>query len=151
MIREAHIMDAPRLVQLGGAYVRESKGHESYPLDVGHAIAVLSTYINSPDCLVLVAVKETTVVGFFYGILSSYPWSPVYLAVDSLLYVTPEERGALYGVSLIRRYEAWAKQKGAVAVILSTASGVDEERTGKLYERLGFKKHGINHRKEFGT
>jgi GNAT superfamily N-acetyltransferase len=148
MIRNAVVMDMPRLLELGGAYVREADGFKQFDVDAAHAMRVMTNYLALEDALVLVAIEETKVVGFFMALIQPTPWSTRRLAVDSLLYVSPEARGKAHGVRLLKRYEAWAMSRNAEMCIVSVGSGITEDRTSLLYEKLGYQKLGIQFRKE---
>lgn len=148
MIREATLLDMPRLAELGGAYVCEAQEHHKYPLDLSYAAMNAALYIDSPDACLFVAVDGTRTVGFFWGSLVRFPWSRVPIAMDSLLYVEPGFRGKLHGVQLVRRFEKWARARGAAEVAISVASGIAEERACALYERMGYRPVGYQFRKE---
>lgn len=148
MIRRACVFDVPALVELGIAYSKEALYHELFPVDLDYSVQVAMQSVQDENCCVLVAVKDHKVVGFLYAAITLFPWSRVPLAVDQLLYIAPEARGSVLGAGLIRAYEAWAKDKGLLVVRMSLASGITEERTRKLYDRLGYKQVGFTYSKE---
>lgn len=148
MIREACLLDLPRIGQLGKEYIDEVGFDTRFPLDLDYANLLFAMYINRRDSLVLVAVHKKRVVGFFMGAVATFPWSQAPIGMDNLLYIQPEYRGLAHGVRLIKRYEAWAREVGCKEAQLSTASGIEVERTCDLFERLGYTQTGIQFMKE---
>lgn len=148
MIRKATLLDLPFLAKLGEAYAAEAKHHEGFCINPDRMMNGAAAAISDPDSCVLLAVKGTTTVGFLYAVLSYFLWSDTPVAIDQLLYTVPEVRGQRYGVSLVRAYERWAASRGVSHVRLSIASGITEDRTCELYERLGYPKIATIHQKE---
>lgn len=63
------------------------------------------------------------------------------MAWDLLTYVVPEHRGGL-GIRLIKAYIERAKLLDIDDIHIGVSTGLEPERTGKLYERLGFRHIG---------
>ena len=148
MIRRACNLDVLTLSALLPQYLQETTNHRVFTLDLEYAMSSLLSAIADPKSCVLVAVRGSSIVGFLYATVSTFFWSRTPVAVDQLLYVTPEHRGRVYGVHLLRAYEAWAKAQGVPEIRISIASGITEERTRKLYQRLGYEQLGSVYRKE---
>ncbi|HVV59676.1 MAG TPA: GNAT family N-acetyltransferase [Gaiellaceae bacterium] len=81
-------------------------------------------------------------VGYLGGALGTYPFCDEILAHDLGFYVAPEHRRSSAAARLARAFVAWARHKGAREVQLAVSSGVDVERIGAFYERLGLNKVG---------
>lgn len=148
MIREAVEFDLFQIAKLGEEYADEVQTHQDFPYHMPTAIANFSLAIESPYFCTFVGVKGTEIVGFLWGYVTSLPWSLTPIAFDNILYVKPEHRGTSIGVKLILAYEKWARDRDIKIACLSIASGITEERTGKLYEKLGYVKVGIQYRKQ---
>jgi GNAT superfamily N-acetyltransferase len=129
-------------------YLKETGNHQAFEINLDHAIQALLSAIADPKSLVLVAVRGRSIVGFLYATVATFFWSDTPVAVDQLLYVAPEHRGRVYGVHLIREYEKWASTQGVTEVRMSIASGITEDRTRTLYQRLGYQPLGYVYRKE---
>lgn len=148
MIREANELDIPRLAIMARAYSVEAKKHGSFPYDEQFAITnVAISMLSDKNCIKL-SVVDGKVVGFIWGVLAELPWSRTPIVFDNILYVEPEHRGSAIGLKLIKSYEKWAKESGAKVVSLSIASGITEQRTLALFNKLGYELIGYQCRKE---
>jgi GNAT superfamily N-acetyltransferase len=78
------------------------------------------------------------ITGIMVGVVAPYLCGPEFYACDLILYVKPESRGTPAALSLVKEFEIWAKEMGAVEVMLGTSTGIDAEKTACLYERLGY-------------
>lgn len=148
MVRLANELDIIRLMQLGVEYSKEAKYHDSLPYDPEFAAVNAMQTLDSPDACLIIAEHDGDIIGFIWGAASCLPWSPIPIAMDIILYIKPEHRGGMYGVRLIKAYEEWSRGIGCKQVSLSVASGITEEKTCKLYSKLGYQKVGQQHRKE---
>lgn len=148
MVREATELDLLKLMELGRDYALEANYHDSLPYDEEFAVNSAINSLLHPNYNIFVAVHEGEVVGFLWGSVSPMPWSPALIAIDNILYIKPEHRGRILGVRLIKAYEEWAIGMGAKQVSISIASGLNEDKTCKLYERLGYHSVGRQYRKE---
>lgn len=140
MIRAATHADIPRLVELGQAMHAESR-FRRYPYeieDVAHSLAAL---ISSPTVgVVLVEEAGGEIIGGFAGVVAPFFFaSKVKFASDMALFVLPGKRGGMAAAKLVRAFHAWAKEQGASETNLGINTGVHPERTGRFFERLGFK------------
>ena len=95
----------------------------------------------------LVAWKQGRVIGMLAGYLSEPFFGPGVVAADLAVFVPPDQRGGVTAVALIKRFEAWAMEHGAQAVQLGITTGVHQDRTAALYQRLGFAPFGVVCRK----
>lgn len=78
-------------------------------------------------------------VGFLAAeAVTGEPWTDDRIAIEHMLFVKPEHRGR-DAVRLIKEYLRWAKKIGCKAVRLTAQNGLDGERVGALYRRLGFR------------
>jgi len=61
---------------------------------------------------------------------------------DDLLFVKASHRGGTVAIRMVRGLERWASARGAREVFLGVSTGIAVERTGRLYQRLGFRHVG---------
>lgn len=145
-IRPACFLDIPEIINLGRRYVEEevSKvGYHSASWDATMSACGLIEAYSKADQFLYVAVRDGAIVGFLWAASHFLaPWNPALVASDYLFYVVPEVRASLTGMRLIKAYQAWAKELGCVEVRLSIASGINQDRVGRMYERLGFSSFG---------
>jgi GNAT superfamily N-acetyltransferase len=100
------------------------------------------------DYRTLVAERGGRVVGFAalawgWTIIDDEPQPRV-----TALSVMPDERGRGTGAALMAAAEAWARERGAVTLRLTTA--VRRERAHRFYERLGYERTGYRYVKKLG-
>lgn len=142
IIRLATFFDVPELLRLADVYVREEvapAGHHSTEWDAGMMANNLMSSMNAPSDVVLLAIEDGQIVGYLWAASHCLaPWSPIRVASDYLFYVIPERRGSRAAIRLILSYQKWAEGVGCAEVRLSVASGIKQERTGRLYQLLGF-------------
>lgn len=77
----------------------------------------------------------------------SHKHAMVLIAQDVCFFVDEDVRG--HGLLLIKDWIKWAKSNKAKEVCLSTASGIDTERTCELFRKHGFIYQGAAYTKEF--
>lgn len=146
MIRQACFLDIPAIINLGCRYVEEEVrpvAHHSAAWDAELSACGLIDAYSSPEQFLYVAVVDGELVGFLWAVSHQLaPWNPARVASDYLFYIVPERRGTMLGVRLIKAYTAWAKSISCVEARLSIASGINEEKMGKLYQRLGYSPFG---------
>ncbi|AIM51254.1 acetyltransferase [Lelliottia phage phD2B] len=142
IIREATYFDVPEILRLADVYVREEvepTGHHSAIWDANMMAHNLMVSSNSPDDIVLLAVEDGQIIGYLWAASHCLgPWSPAKVASDYLFYVVPKCRGSRAAYKLVRAYQEWAVSIDCVEVRLSVASGINQGRTARLFERLGF-------------
>ena len=60
-------------------------------------------------------------------------------AREQMLYVRKDHRGSMKGPRLMKTLFRWAKHIGAGEVLCGTNTGIDAERTQKLWMKLGYR------------
>lgn len=76
--------------------------------------------------------------GFMIGGCQQHWFSRRIDAYEQLLFVGQEYRGGLLAPRLVRRFERRARELGAIHVYAGASTGMNEERTIQLYERMGY-------------
>lgn len=147
-IRQATLLDLLTFAPLGIRYSEEAEGHNNFPVNIEHMMKNAAMTIQSESGCLLLAYDDSEPVGLLWGHSRSLPWSEAKLAFDSILYVIPEKRKTSVGYRLMKEWEAWAKQSGAVEVQISIASGIHEEQSCNFYKKLGYSYIGQQYRKE---
>lgn len=105
--------------------------------------------INDVGDFVKVITSDGCIVGYLWAATHCLgPWTHTLVASDYLFYITPASRGGLAAYRLLKAYKEWAFALGCVEVRVSIASGINQERTERLYECAGFPRHAstFNHR-----
>jgi len=138
MIRDATLEDIDDLIALGEAMRAESL--EPYPpIDREIARAYVAAAVQRPATFLLALAETDRPIGMITAVAGPYCFSPVLRAASDLLFVLPEYRGGMTAMKLIARFQEWTADIGAVSATMSVATGVHPERTGKLFQRMGFR------------
>lgn len=151
MIRNATELDALVVLKMGEDYVEETGHYVGLPYDANLAVGNMLMAIHDPRQLFILSVDPSgEVVGMLWAFCGPVlPWSPAPIAMDQIVYVKPDKRGTKHGLQLIQEYERWAVEMGAAEVRLSIASGIHEDKSGKLYEKLGYDRLGSQYRRRY--
>jgi GNAT superfamily N-acetyltransferase len=148
-VRAPKPADLPALLAL--AQRMHAEGAYSFlPFDPKKVALLFVACGAMKDHFAAVADRGGAPVGFLGGKLATYPFCNETLATDLGFFVAPEHRASTAAVRLLRAFRAWAKERGAREVSLGVSSGVDVERIGALYERMGFRAMGGIYRERLG-
>lgn len=147
-IRQATLLDLLTIAPLAQLYADEAKGHDNFPFDLETALSsAAGTIVNEDGCFII-AYKDNEPVGFIWGHAHNLPWSKEKLAFDTILYVRPSSRKSSVAYRLMKEWEEWASERGAVEVQISIASGIHEDSSVSFFKKLGYSYIGQQYRKE---
>lgn len=123
------------------ALLTESSELEGVAVDREHIKRMLAAK-GSVQCLV--AVAEGELLGTIILAIGPLWYEPTLrVARDLLVWVAPKHRGGTTFIRMIRAMEAWATQAGLFKIYLSQSTGVEVEKTARLYEKLGYSVSGF--------
>lgn len=130
-VRFATAEDVPDMVAMGTRFLRTIYaglivGDEATMTALAHGL------LANPDGVWLLAERQGVLVGMLGGLAYRHPMSGEPTAAELCWWVQPEARGC--GLRLLKRFEQWAREKGAV--VLQMIAPTAETET--LYQRLGF-------------
>ncbi|UOW66388.1 acetyltransferase [Aeromonas phage vB_AspA_Tola] len=145
-VRQATLSDLLFLGEMAKDYREEADRFGKFPVDYDKLMKNLATTVVAEDGYLGILIVNDKPVGALWGCLTTMPWSSTKVAQDAILFVNKNHRGV--GKLLIRDWERWASESGAVAVCISTASGLETERVCKLYELMGYQLTGHTFLKE---
>ncbi len=126
-IRRARSSDAPRLAVLAGEL--------GYPTTVNDMKVRLNRVMRAADDIVLVAEKNSDVIGWMQLSVVYQLESPLLAEIDGLI-VAEGQRSAGAGSKLLNVGEGWARKKKCTGMLVR--SNVIRERAHAFYERQGF-------------
>lgn len=141
MIRPATHDDIDRLVILGEEMHADSH-FARLPLDVDKVAALFAHLIESPDGLLIVAEKDSEVIGGFAGYVTEHYFARTKVASDFGLFISRHYRGGMTAARLMKAYATWAKERGAVMIQAGITTGVHVEESTRLYQAIGFRAVG---------
>jgi len=141
-MRHATAEDIPILVELGERMHAESR-YSAFDYDREKIAKTLASLIHHPHGLVLVVGDP--VHGFFLGYACRMWFGADLEANDLAMYLLPEKRRGTSAARLVNAYKVWAKGLGAKDIKIGVSTGIQQERTGLFYERMGFRRFASNH------
>ena len=94
------------------------------------------------------AYNNGKLVGFLLASIGHAWYAERTVAHEELWYVTPSSRGTA-SLALLARFEAWARQCGAVIALTGSINELSAEKTSQLLTKLGYRHIGVTHVKEF--
>lgn len=142
LIRNLTDIDISEVVTMAYAMASESPEYQDFEFSVDKFGDLLEVVLIDPDKLCLVMEDEGKLVGMMIGVVMPHFFSGDRLALDLLVYVAPKYRGRCAGRQLLSRYVAWAKGRDVKQIRLGTTTGIEVERTAKLFGRCGFREIG---------
>jgi len=147
MIRPMTAQDIPVLIDMGAAMHKESR-YAKLDFDPGKLRDLGETILGNPEAwLVLVAERDGGIIGFCIGYVAPHFFGNDLTSGDLAIYVMPEHRGGTIGARLVKLYTSWCEAKGVKEPMLGVSAGITPERTGRLYERLGYTEKYIIYKK----
>ena len=142
VIRKADTDDIPSLIRLGREMYEEAPTFNMLDFDDQKVIALF----NSPQMVecgaCFIAEDNGEAIGMFCGLIVPHYFGHALMANDLCLFVSKPKRGGTAAYRLIKTFESWALAHGAEVLRFGISTGVDTERTLKLYEKLGYRLEG---------
>jgi GNAT superfamily N-acetyltransferase len=149
IIRAAIFEDLEGLLNLGDIMKDESP--VSFPtLDVGQAGKSLGMAIDHPNSSLVMIAEDKGIIGMVTGYVGPYAFSNELRSCCDLLFVIPERRGAVAAKMLMGAFIDWSRNVGAKIAFAGVSTDVHPERTGALFERVGFSPAGLSYKMELG-
>ena len=150
IIRPAVGGDFDCLLNLGEKMRRESLVNFP-PIEEEKVAMFLKKSLDHPDMFMVCVAQDTEIIGMITSMLGEYSFCSAKRSVCDMLFVTAERRGALAAKKLIQKFIGWSQNVGANEAIMGVSTGIHPERTGRLFERLGFELMGHSYRMELNN
>lgn len=138
--RQVCTEDALDIVELLRILRLESPEYNYVDDDPEFVSSNLGTLIHNGMMKGVVAMDGQTLVGFMIGFVGAPWYSRRVEAMEQLLYVDPAWRGGSMAHRLIHHFEDVCIDAGAKVLSVGASTGMAEERTVMLYERMGYTK-----------
>jgi GNAT superfamily N-acetyltransferase len=136
-VRRGTIEDIDALVDMGGRFFAFSAFSEFVPFDPDAVRAGLIALLDGG--VVFVAEREHQIVGGIVGAMTSVWFNPdARTATELGWWVDEEHRTTSAGIKLYRAFEAWAKEQGAHAIVMSDLVIRGVAPAENLFMKLGF-------------
>ena len=130
--------DIPVLIVLGAEMHKESR-YANLDFDPQKLWQLGETMLGNPDSwLALVVERDGNIIGFCCGYVAPHFFGNELTSGDLAIYVVSKHRGGTIGARLVKKYTAWCEAQGVREPLLGVSAGITPDRTGQLYERLGY-------------
>ena len=138
--REIRSHDSSQIVELLRILREESPEYNYVDDDPVFVDANLYSMLLHKQMVGVVADREDDIVGFMIGFVVAPWYSRRKEAMEQLLYVEPAFRGTSCAVRLINEFEQVCRDYGAKVLHVGASTGMHEDKTVQLYERMGYTK-----------
>lgn len=139
VIRPANVADLPGILHL---YAQPDMD-DGDVLELDEAETIYARMCSYPDYTLLVAVDDDRIAGSLaLLIMDNLAHRGAKSAIVEDVVVDPARHGGGVGTALMRDAMARAAAKGCYKLVLS--SNQKRTRAHALYERLGFRRHGVS-------
>lgn len=139
IIREIQREDRPEIIVMAKAMHGESPSYSKWPFMPALVSAWIDMCLSVPDWRCVIAREDNgEPVGFMAVGTANMIFCTEKTSDDLALYVRPEKRGGTAALRLVKDMARWSKELGAVELRLGITTDVDETRTVRFLERLGF-------------
>jgi len=122
----------------------ESASHRFMRLNEQKLVEQFRRASISEDAYFSLAVRDGAVLGGLLGVIYDQYFSDERAATELAWFMSKSARGSSAAVRLLHHFEEWASARGARAVLLGQSTGVDIDRTTRLYGKLGYMTVGVN-------
>jgi len=131
------------MLELAHLMHQESPVYRDLPLERDKLLDLAHTSLSFPDLATLLVVASNgQITGMLGAVAATEYFGPAITTCDLFLYVHPEQRGSSAALRLIKTYQKWAEDIGAIRINLGITTGLFLNETGRLYEAAGFKHSG---------
>jgi GNAT superfamily N-acetyltransferase len=140
VIRPAAQDDVPRIVEMVAYFLDATPYGEWLRFEPLQLAALAANLIEFEHGFLEVAVSDRThdaglVVGLLGGVLVPEPYSQQQIAEELVWWMAPDYRAGTDGPKLLRSFEEWARQHGAVLVKMVAP---ELSPVGAFYRRSGY-------------
>ena len=100
---------------------------------------------ENSDTFMRVVELDGNVIGLFLGYISEYFFSYEKIASDLVVFIHPDHRMNAYRPlkQMVREFEEWAKERGAIETCIATSSGTDGAGYKKFVLKQGYNEVGF--------
>lgn len=136
VIRKATAFDLPSITKLAKRLIDESEHYKGANISRLKIALVIGACIKNG--VVYVIDVDGEIVGGIAGHIGEAWYSTDKVLSDVVTYIVPEHRGGYTAMKMIRMFVDFGIERGA-KVEIGVSSGINPERTGMFYQRLGGK------------
>ena len=147
VIRNMTARDMPEMIGLGAEMHQESR-YKNLDFNPARLIALGDAILANPEMYCAkVAEVDGLIVGMIIGYAVPHFFGEDFTSGDLAVYVDKVYRKGMIGVRLIKAYDEWCTNRGVREPVLGVSAGINPERVGALYERLGYTEKYVIYKK----
>lgn len=135
-IRPMMMKDAPQIVSMASDMHQEST-YKNLDFDPVKLIDIVEMVCCEPEYFAFI-YDDGEIKGLAVGYVMEHFFGHDLTSGDLAIYVKPEHRRGRVGVDLVVAYREQCLKLGVKEPLLGVSAGINPERIGKLYQRLGF-------------
>lgn len=143
-IRALRVEELEKCIPIGEAFFAEGKLPGKFDGEV--FCGNWRTYIESGIGAIFGLFMGEELAGVMGALIFPEPNSGEKQAMEMFWFVTPKARGR--GLSLLPKYEEWARAEGAKQICMAHLHDLQPERLKQLYERRGYRPMETHYLKE---
>jgi GNAT superfamily N-acetyltransferase len=99
------------------------------------ASATFRRYLTAADPTFFVAVDDGKIVGFLTASIHGFTFASGIFTIQDVIYVSPDRRGTRAAARLLKAFDQWSEELGAVEIHYGTSTGFKPDRFAKFVER----------------
>ena len=119
--------------------VEEFLNESSYSIiDIERLNQTIDQYLRTPEKIVIFVYQEGSgPIGLIAGQITHSPFTNELTASEQVFYIKKEHRGTKLAIKLFLYFEAWAEQKGASKITMTSLAS-SPSSLDNFYTKLGF-------------
>lgn len=126
------------MIEMGMAFHAEAQSYHNFKFSPQRVMENFFLILERHDQVGLLYHDDEEIKGLLGGAIYPQFFSKGLTASELFVYVKPSARGGLIGKRLMDSFENWAFAMGASEIRVGVSSGIKQERTVGLYEKLGY-------------
>ena len=140
-IRQGDVDDIVALVELGREMHAEAPSFNQMDYDSSKLLQ-LGVMLSEQGGMFLAEKDDKEIIGMFLGVIVPHFFGQDLMANDLCFFIKKDYRGGTVAPRLVKAFEQWAWANGTKVLRFGVSTGVEAERTLKLYEKLGYTQTG---------
>jgi len=136
-----------------GEYLQKGGNYKHCGFDPVRVMALFAQIMKNPEYFGVIAESEDgKPVGCFVANLQPYYFSDKKIAFDLCFGILPDYRDSAAATiaTMLEKYEAWAKEMGAVEATVSTSAGMHGDKLEGYLNGVGYNTVGFTTKKRIG-
>tara|TARA_R100001594_G_scaffold143333_1_gene191180 strand:- start:2027 stop:2476 length:450 start_codon:yes stop_codon:yes gene_type:complete len=148
MIRFIQEKDIDDVLNLGKKLHKESPIFNVYKWNEEKARKfIIDIIYDDNQCGILAFDDNLDLSGMILGYIDSFYFSKEISLQEHFIYIEKEKRGTKMVFKLLKEWVEWGKSKNAIDVWLKSTTGINRDKTSKLFNKLGFSEIGQTYRR----